>query len=107
MACPSGVYGVTHKRYGFNRTPHARDSNAWAGPSRGWLHSFAQHGRLIVVLGHHRCGAVSAAVSGASETGDIPDVLKAILPAVEETKGQSGDPIDSAVRRSEDRRCVL
>ena len=54
--------------------------------------------RLIVVLGHQRCGAVSAAVSGATETGDIPDVLKAISPAVEETKGQSGDPIDNAVR---------
>src|SRR5262245_627232 len=53
---------------------------------------------LIVVLGHQRCGAVSAAVSGANETGDIPYVLKAILPAVEETKGQSGDPIDNAVR---------
>ena len=54
--------------------------------------------RLIVVLGHQRCGAVSAAVSGGTEAGDIPDVLKAILPAVEETKGQSGDPIDNAVR---------
>ena len=54
--------------------------------------------RLIVVLGHQRCGAVSAAVSGAKDTGDIPDVLKAILPAVEETKGQSGDHIDNAVR---------
>ena len=54
--------------------------------------------RLIVVLGHQRCGAVSAAVSGAKETGDIPNVLKAILPAVEETKGQSGDPIENAVR---------
>jgi carbonic anhydrase len=54
--------------------------------------------RLIVVLGHQRCGAVSAAVSGETETGDIPDVLKAILPAVEETKAQSGDPIDDAVR---------
>jgi carbonic anhydrase len=54
--------------------------------------------RLIVVLGHQRCGAVSAAVSGAAETGDIPDVLKAILPAVEETKAQVGDPIDNAVR---------
>src|SRR6516225_4741030 len=53
---------------------------------------------LIVVLGHQRCGAVSAAVSGATDTGDIPDVLKAILPAVEETKGQAGDPIDNAVR---------
>ena len=53
---------------------------------------------LIVVLGHQRGGAVSAAVSGATDTGDIPDVLKAILPAVEETKGQAGDPIDNAVR---------
>lgn len=54
--------------------------------------------RLIVVLGHQRCGAVSAAVSGATENGDISGVLKAILPAVEETKGQSGDPTDNAVR---------
>jgi carbonic anhydrase len=54
--------------------------------------------RLIVVFGHQRCGAVSAAVSGAKETGDIPDVLKAILPAVVETKAQSGDPIENAVR---------
>jgi carbonic anhydrase len=54
--------------------------------------------RLIVVLGHQRCGAVSAAVSEATETGSIQDVLKAILPAVEETKGQFGDPIDNAVR---------
>ena len=53
---------------------------------------------LIVVLGHQRCGAVSATVSGAKETGDIPDLLKAISPAVEETKGQSGDHIDNAVR---------
>jgi carbonic anhydrase len=53
---------------------------------------------LIVVLGHQRCGAVSAAVSGASEAGKIPDVLKAIAPAVEETKGKPGDPIDNAVR---------
>jgi carbonic anhydrase len=42
--------------------------------------------------------AVSAAVSGAAETGDIPDVLRAILPAVEETKAQAGNPIDNAVR---------
>jgi carbonic anhydrase len=54
--------------------------------------------RLVVVLGHQHCGAVSAAVAGATETGDIPDVLRAISPAVEETKGQSGDPIENTVR---------
>jgi carbonic anhydrase len=41
---------------------------------------------------------VSAAVAGATDTGDIPDVLRAISPAVEETKGQPGDPIENAVR---------
>lgn len=54
--------------------------------------------RLVVVLGHQHCGAVSAAVTGATETGDIPDVLRAILPAIEETKGQPGDPVENAVR---------
>ena len=54
--------------------------------------------RLIVVLGHQHCGAVSAAVSGATETGPIAKVLEAIAPAVEETKGQPGDPVDNAVR---------
>jgi len=37
-------------------------------------------------------------VAGATETGDIPNVLKAISPAIEETKGKPGDPIDNAVR---------
>jgi len=54
--------------------------------------------RLIVVLGHQQCGAVSAAVSGATATGDIPNVLKAIQPALKEAKDQSGDSIENAIR---------
>ena len=53
---------------------------------------------LIMVLGHARCGAVSAAVAGAKEPGHIDTVLKAIKPAAIKTKGQPGDPIDNAVR---------
>ena len=53
---------------------------------------------LIVVLGHERCGAVSAAISGAKEPGHIATVLKAIQPAVRATKGQAGDPVENAVR---------
>lgn len=53
---------------------------------------------LIVVLGHGRCGAVSAAVSGAKEPGHIGAVLKAIRPAVVMTKGRPGDPVENAVR---------
>lgn len=53
---------------------------------------------LVVVLGHERCGAVSAAVAGARESGQIATLLKAIRPAVRETKGQPGDAVDNAVR---------
>lgn len=53
---------------------------------------------LILVMGHQDCGAVTAAVGGAPELGDIANVLKAIAPAVAETKASPGDPIDNAVR---------
>ena len=52
---------------------------------------------LIVVLGHERCGAVAAAVAGAREPGHIATVLKAIQPAVQETKGEPGDAVHNAV----------
>lgn len=55
--------------------------------------------RLVVVLGHKRCGAVSAAVQGAGdEAGHIGSILKIIAPAVDAVKGAPGDEIDNAVR---------
>src|SRR5260221_10557754 len=53
---------------------------------------------LIVVLGHERCGAVSAAVAVTKEPGHIAAVLKAIEPAGEQTKSKPGDPVENAVR---------
>ena len=53
---------------------------------------------LVVVLGHERCGAVSAAVAGGKVLGHIAAVLKDIEPAVQEAKGKPGDPIENAVR---------
>lgn len=52
---------------------------------------------LIMVVGHERCGAVAAAVAGAKEPGHIAAVLKAIQPAVRETKSEPGDPVHNAV----------
>ncbi len=57
---------------------------------------------LVVVLGHERCGAVTAAVE-AHETegqapGDIQSIVELILPVVESIEGQPGDPVDNAVR---------
>ncbi len=53
---------------------------------------------LILVLGHERCGAVSAAVASGHAPGHINALVSAIRPAVEETKGQPGDHVDNAVR---------
>lgn len=52
---------------------------------------------LLVVLGHERCGAVTAAVKNKPLPGDIGTFVQAILPAVEESKGQAGDPVENAV----------
>jgi carbonic anhydrase len=54
--------------------------------------------QLILVLGHERCGAVGAAVDRGEIHGHVAAVVKAIQPAVAETKGQPGDPVENAVR---------
>ena len=53
---------------------------------------------LIMVLGHQRCGAVEAVVKGGEVPGHIANLVEAIKPAVEKTKGMPGDPLDNAVR---------
>lgn len=52
---------------------------------------------LLMVLGHERCGAVTAAVRNEPLPGDIGTFVRAILPAVEQVKGQPGDAVDNAV----------
>jgi carbonic anhydrase len=56
------------------------------------------HCELVLVLGHERCGAVTAAVEGGEQHGDIAAVVEAILPAVYKTQDQRGDPVANAVR---------
>lgn len=59
---------------------------------------------LVLVMGHQRCGAVSAAVSVFRDhedfDGAIGSMLEPILPAVIEANGQDGDLIDNAVREN-------
>lgn len=52
---------------------------------------------VVLVLGHERCGAVTAAVKNEPLPGEIGSFVKAILPAVDKVKGLSGDPVDNAV----------
>jgi carbonic anhydrase len=57
---------------------------------------------LIMVLGHERCGAVSAAVDmvtkGATFPGHIGSLADAIEPAVEQVKDEEGDLVDLTVK---------
>jgi carbonic anhydrase len=53
---------------------------------------------LIFVLGHERCGAVTAAVNGKAVPGKISTLVAAIKPAVDQVKNQPGDKLDNAVR---------
>ncbi|MBD1920011.1 carbonic anhydrase [Microcoleus sp. FACHB-831] len=52
---------------------------------------------LLVVLGHERCGAVTAAVAGESLPGNIGSFVKAIQPALSKIDNESGDRVDAAV----------
>jgi carbonic anhydrase len=56
------------------------------------------HTPLLVVMGHQKCGAVTAAAESGDAEGHLPSLLALIRPAVERAKGQPGDLIDNAVR---------
>jgi carbonic anhydrase len=52
---------------------------------------------LLMVLGHERCGAVTAAVQNEALPGSISTFVNAILPAVKRVSKQPGDAVDNAV----------
>jgi carbonic anhydrase len=56
------------------------------------------HTPLLVVMGHQKCGAVTAAAESGEAEGHLPTLLALIRPAIERAKGQPGDLIDNAVR---------
>ena len=53
--------------------------------------------RLIVVLGHQRCGAVKAAMDSATAPGHVNSLVHDIQPAVQAAKGKAGDTFDNTV----------
>jgi carbonic anhydrase len=54
--------------------------------------------RLVVVLGHERCGAITSAVNGGRPRGHIGTLLDHLKPVVKEVRSQTGDTLDLAVR---------
>ncbi|AFZ59880.1 carbonic anhydrase [Anabaena cylindrica FACHB-243] len=54
--------------------------------------------KVILVLGHERCGAVDATLKGEEVPGQIGKLIEAIKPGVEKSKGQPGDKLENACK---------
>jgi carbonic anhydrase len=54
--------------------------------------------KVLMVVGHERCGAVKAAIEGGALPGHINSLTDAIKPAVESSKNQAGDKVENAVK---------
>ncbi len=54
--------------------------------------------KVLMVVGHERCGAVKAAIEGGELPGHIGSLTEAIKPAVESSKNQPGDKVENAVK---------
>lgn len=52
---------------------------------------------LLIVLGHQKCGAVTAAVEGGEAPGHIANVVEKITPAVEAARSMPGDLTANAI----------
>lgn len=83
-----------------------RVAGAIGGPNQtGSVEYACEHlgTQLVVVMGHTRCGAVTAAVEGAEAGRNIGSLLSSIAPAVEATRSRhprlSGDELVEAVVR--------
>jgi carbonic anhydrase len=59
---------------------------------------------LIMVLGHSGCGAVKAAMKHIDAKDSLPGAINGLVelikPAVAETKGAPGDPLENAIRKN-------
>src|SRR5439155_1046549 len=53
--------------------------------------------RLVVVLGHQRCGAVTAALASGTAPGHVQSLVRDIQPAVKAAKGKDGNVTDIAI----------
>ncbi len=56
--------------------------------------------KLIVVLGHQKCGAVDAAIKRPDVPGHIVTLVNSIKPAAQKAKAMPGNVLDNAVRQN-------
>ena len=93
---------------GFGELFVARNAGNMAedAATMGTIEYGAEHlgSSLVVVLGHERCGAVTAACEEVEKhtklPGSIGPMVEAIVPAALAVKGKPGDFVDNAIRES-------
>ena len=56
--------------------------------------------RLVVVMGHQSCGAVTAAVDGSPHGNSIDSLVNAMQGTVAKAKDQAGDQVDNTIRQN-------
>ena len=54
--------------------------------------------KVLMIIGHERCGAVDATIKGAQVPGQIGSLIDAIKPAIESSKNQTGDSLENAIK---------
>jgi len=54
--------------------------------------------KLIMVIGHERCGAVDATIKGAQVPGRIATLIDAIKPSIRNLDSQTGDQLEKAIK---------
>ena len=54
--------------------------------------------KVLMVIGHERCGAVSATIKGAEVPGQIGSLIEAIKPAVSKAKNEPGDQLENTCK---------
>ncbi len=76
--------------------------NTLAAPEIGSIEYAVEHlgARLIVVMGHEKCGAVKAALGGGHLEGNLEAVVAPIKPAVNSVKNKSGDQLALACEQN-------
>ncbi|WP_445637617.1 carbonic anhydrase [Nostoc sp. DSM 114161] len=54
--------------------------------------------KVILVMGHERCGAVDATIKGAQVPGKIGTLIEAIKPALEKSKDRPGNQLENVCK---------
>lgn len=54
--------------------------------------------KVILVMGHERCGAVDATIKGAQVPGQIATLIDAIKPSLKNLNNQTGDQLEQATK---------